>query len=251
VSPQLKRFRDQHRSQPAPLQECLDLQAWASESTDTPNPLSPPTIEHKGIQLQDRELAQRLADETFGGWSPEIEALDWLVDLISRERPRTFLEFGSGRTTVCWCVVLNRIYGPTGFRILSLDQDAENVERATKRLEGLEGRTACRIVHAPLKPTMVNDKATSVYDIDQVDPALFAWLGKAEFVFVDGPYAKGPCRYGALPKVRPHLASGARVVLDDALRGEELRAASLWSQDGFLIEGLITLGQGIMLGKVP
>jgi hypothetical protein len=76
-------------------------------------------------------------------------------------------------------------------------------------------------------------------------------LGAADLIFVDGPFADGPCRYGTLAQVRSYLAPGARLVLDDALRDKELLTAKLWAQDGVVVEGLITRGQGLMIGRIP
>lgn len=246
----IEKFHARSRERPAPLGECLDLERRATPALG-PDPLKPRDVIRKGRYLRDDELASRLAEEDFGGWSPPIEEIDWLVEVLNRQRPRFVLEFGSGRSTVVFCVILNRLHGASGFRVLSLDQDHENVERATGRLDGLPGRSSCRILHVPLAPAVVAGKPTACYDIDGAPREHFAWLGKAEFVFVDGPYAEGPCRYGTLPMVRTHLAPGARFVMDDALRGKELVAGARWQAEGIVVDGVLALGQGLMVGHVP
>jgi hypothetical protein len=247
----IQRFWQSHLHQPAPLELCLRLDRGATRSLNRLNPLSPPPNKRKGNALLDRELAGLLAEEDFGGWSPQVEQIDWLQQLLQQLRPRAVLEFGAGRTTVCFCVLLHRIHGPGGFRVLSLDQDAENVQRASSRLKGLPGESCCRIVHTPLTAATVDGRQTAFYDTDAVDRPHFAWLGKADFVFVDGPYADGPCRYGTIPRVRKHLAAGARFIMDDALRGKELHAGALWARENIQVEGVLTLGQGMMVGVVP
>jgi predicted O-methyltransferase YrrM len=242
-------FHARHREQPCPLNKCLRLLERARLALSHADPLKPKSVIRKGRHLQDPELAIRLQDEDFGGWSPQIEAVDWLIRLLVKDKPRRVLEFGSGRTTVCLSVILTRLHGPDGFRLLSLDQDTENVERASKRLAGLPGLPSCRIVHVPLIPAAIDEQQTSVYDLNDVDPQHFAWLGQADFVFVDGPYAKGPCRYGTLPKVISHVRVGARFVLDDALRDKELLTGALWARDGLKVEGIVTIGQGFMIGR--
>ena len=198
----IDRFQARYRRQPALLTQCIQLQRQAAQVLGDANPLLPPSVIRKGQCLRDGELATKLRGEDFGGWSPPVEEIDWLVDLLYKERPRVVLEFGSGRSTVCLCVILHRLHGTDGFRLLSLDQDLENVERATNRLRGLDSHSSCRIVHVPLTPAVIDGKSTFFYDLDKLDREHFAWLGKAEFVFVDGPFAEGPCRYGTLPKVR-------------------------------------------------
>lgn len=213
------------------------------------NTLQPTPVIRKGVALKDAELAERLASEDFGGWSPQVEAVDWLIGYLADVQPRRMLEFGSGRTTVCWTVMLTRLFGPDGFRLLSIDQDPENVERASKRLEGIPGAESVRIVHAPLVSATVDGLATRTYSLKHLSEQ-FAWLGPAEFVFVDGPYAEGPCRYGTLPAARPHIQKGARFVLDDALRDKELLTGTLWAKDRMHVEGVLTIGQGLILGRL-
>jgi hypothetical protein len=247
----IEKFHALYCRQPALLTQCIQLQRQAARVLGNADPLMLPSLIRKGQCLRDSELAARLSGEDFGGWSPPVEEIDWLVDVLYQERPRLVLEFGGGRSTVCLCVILHRIHGTNGFRLLSLDQDPENVERATNRLHGLDGRSSCRIVHVPLTPTVVDGRSTFFYDLDKLDSEHFAWLGKAEFVFIDGPFANGPCRYGTLPKVRAQLTLGARFVMDDALREKELVAGALWAQEGIVVEGVLTLGQGLMVGTVP
>jgi len=242
-------FHRKHRERLCPLDQCVALQRKAHAALRLTDPLKPTKTVRKGTALADRELAARLGGEDFGEWSPEIEAVDWLVRWVSQLRPRRIVEFGSGRTTVCWCVILTRVHGPDGFRILSIDEDPENVDRTNSRLAGLPGRDSCRIVHAPLLPAVVGGHETFRYDIDVVDAKHFEWLGPADFVFVDGPYANGPCRYGTLPAVRSRVRPGAAFVLHNALRDKELLTATVWADDGLKIEGVLTVGQGLTIGR--
>jgi hypothetical protein len=186
----------------------------------------------------------------LGEWSLTVSTIDWLVDFLYRQRPRVVLEFGSGVSTACLCVILHRLHGPDGFRILSLDQDPRFVGLTLERLRGLDGYPCCRVVHVPLTPAVVDGRATVFYDLDHLDRGHFNWLGKAQFVLIDGPFADGPCRYGTLPKVRAQLAPAARFVMDDALREKELAAGALWAREGIVVEGVLTLGPGLMVGRV-
>jgi hypothetical protein len=180
-----------------------------------------------------------------------VETIDWLVDVLDQKRPRVVLEFGSGVSTAVLCVILQRLHGVDGFKVLSVEQDANEVRRTQDRLKGLQGRSSCRIVHVPLIPAVVANQPTLVYDIDKMSHEHFAWLGKAEFVLIDGPFSEGPCRYATISKVHAYLAPGAYFVLDDALREKELIAGALWAQEGIVIEGVFTVGEGVMSGIVP
>jgi len=248
----LERFHLDHRETFADLDECVSLQQRVVKVFGDGDPFLPAwsKVIRKGEALRDGELAKLMREEDFGGWSPPVDVMDWYVDFLLTERPRTVLEFGGGRSTACLCTILTRIHGPNGFRVLTLDQEQENVDRTLGRLSGLEGRESCRIVHVPLVPAKVGSRQTSAYDVASVDPRHFEWLGEADFVFVDGPYAEGPCRYGTLPAVRGRLAPGARFVMDDALREKEMFAGRLWAREGIQIDGILTLGQGVMRGSI-
>ncbi len=106
-------------------------------------------------------------------------------------------------------------------------------------------------MHVPLTAARVEGRQTFFYDTDSMDSNHFAWLGKAELVFVDGPFAEGPCRYGTLTRVRRQLTPGARFIMDDALRGKELLAGAWWARENISVQGVLTLGQGMMLGSIP
>jgi hypothetical protein len=249
----IERFRARHRQRPAPLPLCIQLQRCITQVFENTISLAPPgtPLIGKGECLRDSELANMFRGVDIGVWSLTLDIIDWLVDFLYRERPRLVLEFGSGVSTACLCVILHRIYGTDGFRLLSLDQDLSCIGLTLERLQGLDGRSSCRVVHVPLTPAVVDGRSTFFYDLDQLDREHFNWLGKAEFVLIDGPFADGPCRYGTLPKVRAHLAPGARFVMDDALREKELVAGSLWGPEGIVVQGVLTLGQGLMVGIVP
>jgi predicted O-methyltransferase YrrM len=242
-------FYARHKERPCPLETWVTLQHKSERLLGYPDPLFPPAVIRKGRCLSDPGLSKLLAEEDIGQWSPQVDAIDFLVRLIGEEKPRRVLEFGSGLTTMCLAVALTRLHGPDKFRLLSIDQDAENIERASQRLQSLPGMASCRLVHVPLKPAVVEGIETSHYNFEALDPQHFVWLGKADFVFIDGPFATGPCRYNTLPSVRPHLQPGARFIYDDALRGKGALIARLWDQQGIRVEGVITVGQGFMVGR--
>ena len=249
----IERFRARYLRQPVPLERCIRLHRHVTRVFGNAEPLLPPwwQLIRKGECLRDSELAEMLRGVELGEWPLTVDIIDWLVDFLYQEQPHVVLEFGSGVSTACLCVVLHRLHGTDGFRLLSLEQDAKEVERTIDRLQGLNGRFSSRVVHVPLTPAVVDGRATFFYDIDKIDNEHFAWLGKAEFVLIDGPFSKGPCRYGTLSKVRARLVPGARFAMDDALREKELLVGALWAQEGIVVNGVLTLGQGVMVGTVP
>ncbi len=249
----VERFRARHQQRPAPLSQCIQLQKRVTQFFQNTTLLLPPNkqLMGKGECLRDRELASIFHGVEIGEWSLSLHIIDWLVDFLYRERPRVVLEFGSGISTACMCVILRRIHGADGFRLLSLDQDVQCIEQTRERLHRLDCSSSWRVLHTPLIPAVVDGRSTFFYDIDHLAHEHFTWLGKAEFALIDGPFADGPCRYGTLPKVRAQLAPGARFVMDDALREKELVSGALWAREGIVVQGVLTLGWGLMVGTVP
>ena len=129
------------------------------------------------------------------------------------------LECGSGLSTL----VLGAAARLAGVRVWSLEHIrawASDVNALAERA-GLAG--AARVLHAPL-----------------VDYGGYSWYGApaalpgAPFrvVVCDGPPRRTPGgRYGLLPVMRPRLAEGATILLDDAARDGERAVLGQWSAE--------------------
>ena len=249
----IERFRVKYKKRPAPLDLCIKLERCGTKILGKCNPLFPPLPQlfRNGEYLSDIELAEIFRGIELGNWSMSVNTIDWIVDFLYKYRPRTVLEFGSGLSTACLCLILQRIHGPQNFRLLSLDQSPEEVEQTVSKINSLDGFSSCRVIHVPLIPGTADNRSTFFYNIAGMSEEHFAWLGKAEFVLIDGPDSKGPGRYGTLHQVRSYLAEGARFAMDDGLREKELFLSSLWVQEGILIDGVITHGKGLMIGTIP
>jgi hypothetical protein len=228
------------------------LQKNASRILKNPNCLVPSEVQclRTGKTINDSQVAKIVSGVESTPWRLADDTINWLVNYLYHERPAVVLEFGSGLSTVWLCEVLGRIHGPNGFRMLSVEQDTEELERTTRRLNGLGEFHACRVIHAPLMEARIADRPTFFYDLGG-SSSDFAWLGKAEFVLVDGPFAPGPCREGTLSQACTYLRPGARFMMDDALREKELFTGVMWVKKGISVEGVLTLGEGIMIGSVP
>lgn len=246
-------FRAMHRTRPASLRTCRRIQAHAEKRLGNPSAMTHSWRSPRGGILfnQDADLSRMLQSVPLDGFSLHFEALEWLAKFLEAARPRVVLEFGSGYSTLLQCAVLERIHGPVGFRLLSFEQDVRFLEKTAELMKARPGRTSCRLAHAPLVPGAVAGRATSFYNLAGEAQEHLRWLGKAEFVFIDGPFAKGPCRYATLPAVRGFLAPGASFAMDDGLRGKELLVGSLWEEEGVQVEGVLTMGRGIVVGSVP
>jgi hypothetical protein len=245
-------FRALHAARPASLRASMKVQAYAEKRLGDPCALAHLYGVPNEVPLfsAEPELAQHFHGFKWDGFSLRPETLEWLARFLEKRKPRTVLEFGSGYSTLVQCAVLQRLHGPEGFRLLSFEQDARYLQGTEKRLRALPGSASCRVIHVPLVPDTVAGQATLFYEISAHVMEHLEWLGRVEFVFIDGPYAEGPCRYRTLHAVRGHLAQRAYFALDDGLRQKELFVGSLWEREGIHVGGVLTIGCGIMVGSV-
>lgn len=204
-----------------------------------------------GEELSDPELAALLSDDELGLWAMAAVNLDWMLARVEELKPRTVIEFGAGASTLCLSVVLRRLHGAGGYRVLSVEQDADYAAGVAARVAAIGASEDTRVVHAPLVPMRIARTKTRCYDVPNAIREHLDWLGAAEFAVVDGPSVKGLSRYGTLASVRPWLAPGAHFLLDDGLRDRELRVARLWQRDGFRVDGVLAIGKGVITGTAP
>jgi predicted O-methyltransferase YrrM len=144
------------------------------------------------------------------------------VDEVARQAAISqgpILECGTGLTTL----VLASVAGRRGIDVYSLEQDPAWAARVGRALAaaGLQRGTV------RLAPLAEYD-GYSWYDCADV----FAQL-RFRLVVCDGPRGDTPGgRYGLLPRMKSHLASGALILLDDASREGEQEVLRRWLAEG-------------------
>lgn len=168
-----------------------------------------------------RDFRPRAPMPPFGSWALNAVDLLEVFHLVERHQPPLVLELGSGTSTVWLGYVLERYGG----RLISVDHSPEYAERTRSMLalHSLEGTAQVRL--APLRPFHVDGR-----DFRWYDEQVFADVGEAGFLLVDGPPgATGQdARYPALPLLLKRLAPGAVIVLDDAQRPDEQEIVNQW-----------------------
>jgi predicted O-methyltransferase YrrM len=248
----IRRFRALHVARPASLRTTAEIVSRMGRRVGDPLAVAHSfgTDNDIAVVRRDPDLSQLLDGLELDGFTLQPESLAWLVRFIESRKPRAVLEFGSGCSTQVLCRALHRLWAPKDFRLLSFDQDEGFVRQTKERLQALPGSDCCRVIHVPLMPGMAAGQQTQFYDLSKVLDEHWQWLGGAEFVFIDGPFADGPCRYQTLPAVRDHLLPYAPFAMDDALREKEIVTGVLWEQEGIKVDGVLTVGTGIMVGSV-
>jgi len=163
----------------------------------------------------------------WSGASLTPTAASKVANEIIVNRRRNVLELGSGVSTLLFGKLLHDLGG----RLVSVDHDAEWLNRVKEiaRNRGID--TSIDFVHAPLRchPKAMNSQQW--YDQEAILQAL---NGKVDVLIVDGPIGGHRyimSRYPALPVLRQILADDATVFLDDIDRPEEQKIAALWARE--------------------
>jgi predicted O-methyltransferase YrrM len=214
------------------------------------DPLSPEVRALSSSSLRDAELRRILAGRELGVWTLGPEAIDRLAVVFQSVQPSLVIDFGSGVSTICLAYLASRQDRRVQPTVVALDQSREYAQLTREALaaEGLDSHGV--VVDAPLEPLEWDGVVHSTYRPGD-DFARLLHGRKAEMVVIDGPAAEPGARYATLPLVRSHLAPGALVVMDDALRDGELDVAARWESSGWIrVDGISLIGKGLLLATI-
>ena len=211
-------------------------------------------VNHDAINLQRAQMREiESLHQLYGGFAPRApmpSSGHWalnptdllaLLHLVERRRPALVVELGSGTSTLWLAYALERIGG----RIVSLDHDPRYAAKTREMLRAHGLDAVAEVRDAPLRQITVRDAEFDWYDVSAVTD-----LKDIDLLLVDGPPGSiGPLsRYPALTVLRPRLAPGATVVLDDFGREDERETLRRWvSEDGTLTVEATLIGQHAVL----
>lgn len=145
---------------------------------------------------------------------------------IMARRFRRVLELGSGASTILIARALELVGDDA--QVVSLEHHERWAAEAARAIDRAGLSRRARVVHAPL--VAYPGAPEPWYDLSPLEPD----DGPFDLVLVDGPEggARAPlARYGALPLLRDRLASGAVLLLDDALRKGEREIVARWREE--------------------
>jgi predicted O-methyltransferase YrrM len=218
-----------------------------SRQSDALVPRATPVV---GDALHDAALAAALHDVELGTWTLGPRSIEVLGALLRTTRPKVIFEFGSGVSTVCLAHFGAAVQPPP--RIISLEQDAAEVERTRSLVARLPAAASVTVLHSPLVERIVEGRRLSSYSISEAELDRVLDGQSIDLVLIDGPAAEDGARFGTLPLVHALMSPGAPVVMDDALRDGELAAARQWRELHLLsIRGVLPIEHGLMMGSVP
>lgn len=186
-------------------------------------------------------------DLTFGGWSLDEDAVDYILGRIRNEKLFRVLEFGSGVSTVA---IAGELAFIGGF-ILSVDDSPAYADQTRQMLADRGLATHASVIIANLVPTAAGGVRTLCYDfspdleraIKEFDPDL---------VVIDGPsQAANASRLAVAPLAAKLVQRPTPFVMDDAFRDAELEIGHRWQNDPQIhVSGIAAIGKGMLVGRL-
>ena len=204
-------------------------------------------------------LAPLIAAGPYLPWGAGTMRVAGLVavcnDVVLSDR-RCVVELGSGTSSVLLARLLRERWPEGDHHHVTVEHDGDWARWVAEQLEreGLADRTT--VLHVPLSPHPHGQAGLPWYDDEQLRFGLDAALGEepVDLLVVDGPPAdtadKVLARYPALPVVRPRLAPGATVVLDDVERPGEQEVLNRWEREFDVRFQRRATSAGVALGRV-
>jgi predicted O-methyltransferase YrrM len=188
----------------------------------------------------------------LGEWSLAADSINYLEAELRRCRPKRVLEFGSGVSTVVLAAIMRSLAPPFSRpSVISIEQDSQEIVRTNRLLRSASLESDVRLVHQPLVLCRVYDASILCYGLEPAHLAAAFADGKADFILIDGPVGPSGCRVATLPRVLGVVSSGARFLMDDALRDGELGVARAWTKDPRIsVSGIVFVGKGFLVGNV-
>lgn len=169
----------------------------------------------RGDQLPDALLHRIIYGWSNEGWSAKPNLLQALLD-ESIDENTSILECGTGLSTI----LLGLIAKQTGCRVLALEHSEAWYELVCRQLSKF-GLPSSIVKFAPLK---------SYGDFDWYDSqSCLSERDTFNLVLCDGPPSntRGG-RYGLLPVASKHFQRGARLIVDDSTRLDEMTMMTRW-----------------------
>ncbi len=195
------------------------------------------------VQSLEDPLKRALGDAELGPWSVDPRSIKVIASRLRNRPPSRVLELGSGWSTVCLAALMRELFDADETRVLTIEQDERFASTTRELLRERSLDDQAQVVTAPLMST------GNGYDLSLVVGDLSRHPFEA--VLIDGPAGPTGARASTLPKVLPYLTNGAQVFLDDALRDSELSFLADWrSIPGFILEGIVVTGTGLLIGHV-
>lgn len=212
------------------------------------NPLTPrsgvPILDP--AKIEDRDLAWLFEGRGFTEWSLNHDAINFLRRLYLDLQPEAVLEFGSGVSTAVFSYLMRDQIAEGDARLVSVEQSADFAAETMTMLQRAGLEDAPRFVVSGMREDAFDGERVSCYGMS--DDFLTGVVADVQpsLIFIDGPFGAGPVRGPILPRLLPYLTVPTTVILDDALRDNEMRILDAWSNlPGVTVKGIHLIRKGM------
>ncbi len=219
--------------------------------TGSESPLLPDTDEFNfsTCNIKDSAIRNALSSTKLTRWSLDIDSINWLTDFIRENKCCRILEFGSGTSSVVFAnLVKSRECGTP--QVVSLEQDESYAEQSRELIEKNGFDESVMVIHCPLGEREHTLGRITGYDVTEDTFKVLPDSWRADMLFVDGPATDGWGRLPAIEDSMNYLAPGCFLVMDDALRDDELKIAEYLSKsDDWEFMGIAAVSKGIAVAR--
>ena len=172
-------------------------------------------------------ITPRYPFPSMSRWTAYPDLAETIVRECMKNKPSLVVELGSGISTLITAYTLEQ-HGENEAHIISLDHSEEYAKKTQDLLKSHKLESKAKVLHSPLSPTQIDNKAYSWYSLDGLTTK-----DTIDLLIVDGPPVKTNqlARYPALPLLFSRLSKDCVVILDDAARRSEQQAVSQWLKE--------------------
>ena len=196
--------------------------------------------------IDDAGMRRAFEGEAFDEWSLNHEAINLLHQRVLQIRPDSVLEFGSGVSTVVFSYLLRQHFADDAVRVISVEQNADFAARTEALLARAGSRKTVQFEFPGMAHQAFEGEPVSSYDLgDEILGRVFSAI-QPSLIFIDGPFGMGPVRGPVLPRILPYLTRPTTVILDDALRDNEMKILEAWAAlPGVSVKGISLIRKGL------
>ncbi len=199
--------------------------------------------------IGDERVKKALSSVKLTRWSLDVDSINWLIDFVGALKHKRVLEFGSGTSSIVFANICVNGAG-TSPAIVSLEQDKDYAEQSQELIKRNGFQNDVLVVHCPLGEREHELGKITGYNVTEKTFQKLPKNWKADILFVDGPATDGWGRLPAIVDCMDYLEDDCILIMDDALRDDELKIVSYLAEKGdWKFDGIAAVSKGIAVAR--
>ncbi len=220
--------------------------------TRAESPLLPDTddFNFSTSNINDEKIRKALSSVKLTRWSLDVDSINWLIKFVGLKKHDRVLEFGSGTSSILFA----NICGGNGEEhnpvIVSLEQDKDYAEQSRDMIKADGFEDNVTVIHCPLGEREHELGEITGYNVTDKTFSELPQGWKSDILFVDGPATDGWGRLPAIADCADYLSDECILIMDDALRDDELKIVSYLAEQGdWKFDGIAPVSKGIAVAR--